>query len=82
MTEITIQNSKSVRRVSWRPLSEDELIGEATVTFANGRSYRYEGVPLSVFADVVQAAEMGESVGSFVNRAIVKGGYDYERVEK
>lgn len=38
--------------------------------------YKYSGVPLSVWEELKQA----ESLGSFINKHIVKGDYEYEKV--
>lgn len=38
--------------------------------------YRYEGVPESVWKELKQA----ESLGGFINKSIVKGGYVYEKI--
>jgi hypothetical protein len=56
-------SSSNIESVGW----ENETL---EVAFLNGRIYRYDGVPQSVFQAVVGAA----SVGSEFNR-LVKGRY-------
>lgn len=66
--------SSSVVEWSW-----DYLTGSLCIAYhdrtVGQRTYRYDGVPFSVVAELLVC----ESVGKTVN-AIVKGTYEYERV--
>ena len=46
------------------------------VRFLNGSEYHYFGVPEEVF----EALKSASSVGSYLNAAIKKAGYGYQRV--
>jgi uncharacterized protein YcfJ len=69
-SRITPQSS-SVRGFSYDPKSQSML-----VTFKNGGTYRYKGVP----PNVAKAMGRNKSVGKTVHRSIKKGGYQYEKV--
>lgn len=71
-SRITPQSS-SVRGFSYDPKSQNML-----VTFKNGGTYRYKGVP----PNVARAMGRNKSVGKTVHRSIKKGGYQYEKVAK
>jgi len=62
--------SSMVQVISYDPDSQT-----MTITYNNGRSYAYAGVPEDVALDASNAA----SVGEFVNSEI-KGRYSYRRV--
>lgn len=81
MADISVSDSRSVRRIHFEH-NEDHSddFGTLDVTFANGRTYRYEDVPEAVFARLQVIAEEGESVGSAVNRLVVKGDYSFEEL--
>lgn len=46
------------------------------ITYANGRTYRYRGVPRSTIEELIAVEEVGKSVGGFINQHI-KGKFDY-----
>lgn len=71
-SRITPQSS-SVRGFSYDPKSQSML-----VTFKNGGTYRYKGVP----PNVAKAMGRNKSVGKTVHRSIKQGGYQYEKVAK
>lgn len=50
--------------------------GDVYAEFANESTYRYSGVPMTKFIDVM----MSESIGSMFNKLIVKGDYKYAKV--
>jgi len=66
-------HSSSVRGFSYDPKSQSMLI-----TFKNGGTYRYKGVP----PNVAKSMGRNKSVGKTVHRSIKKGGYQYEKVAK
>lgn len=51
-----------------------------TVTFKNGRTYSYAGVPEDVYASLVIAHETNQSVGQIFNQLVRSAGYDYTEV--
>lgn len=51
-------------------------LGALFVKFNNGSTYKYKGVPFSVYREL----ESAESVGKTLN-AKVKGVYEYERLQ-
>ena len=60
--------SSTVSEVAW----DDDVM---TVTFQNGRSYAYDGVPEATALEMANAP----SVGQFLNSEI-KGRYEYKRL--
>jgi hypothetical protein len=46
------------------------------VRFLNGSEYHYFGVPEEIF----EALKSATSVGTYLNAAVKKGGYSYQRV--
>lgn len=56
----------------------DPKTQELHVTFKNGATYRYAGVP----KNVSRALRRNKSVGKTVNRMVKKPGYEYEKVAK
>lgn len=68
MTNYTPVSSSNVEGVAY----ED---GDVYVKFLNGSEYKYEGVPASIYQELLNAP----SVGSYLNSNI-KGSYPYTRV--
>lgn len=71
LREAEFPNS-SIRRASYDPASQS-----LTLEFRSGRSYRYQGVPGSVYDWLVRA----KSKGAFVTR-LIKDRYPYRDVTR
>lgn len=79
MTTLNVSNSSSVKRVDFEEPEEGDT-GTLTITYTNNRSYCYDRVPVSVFETVLSVFEEGASIGSAINKLVVRGGFSYEEV--
>lgn len=70
MAETFIPASSNVSQATYEPSAQ-----ELTVTFHDGRSYKYFAVPVTVWQGLQHAA----SAGSYVARQI-RNRYDYQEV--
>ena len=52
---------------------EEEIL---EIKFHNGSLYRYEGVPVGEYYDMIQA----DSVGKYFNQNLKNAGYPYEKL--
>lgn len=75
METFTVPTSTNVRTVTY-----NDQDNSMSVTFFNGRSYRYTEVPYDHFLAMLNAAETGESVGALFRSLIVSGGFEFEEV--
>jgi hypothetical protein len=69
----------SVASSNIESIGYDEKSQTMEVAFLGGRIYQYFGVPKGVYAEIIQASSIGDSVGGYLNRNI-KGQYRYARV--
>ena len=73
MKTLTVENSSSVTNVT----HDGDVLD---VTYTSGRTYRYNGVPESVFDQIEAEQGNGASVGQMVNMLVKSQGYEYEEV--
>lgn len=71
MTEMRKVESSNLEAIGY-----DADLKRLTVTFKNGRTYRYQNVEEAVFKDMLAADSKGRFFGSNI-----KGQYDFEREE-
>lgn len=72
-------DSSSIERIEFLVHNTDRYMsradGHVRVTFQNGSRYVYENVSAQTVIDVLSA----DSIGFAFNKAIVNGGYRYEK---
>jgi hypothetical protein len=54
----------------------NNILGELLVEFKNGAEYIYKNIPFEIMMLIATASSIGQSF----NRAIVNGGYDFEKI--
>ena len=71
------RDSSMLKRIKHDPNSNT-----LTASFKNGSVYAYEGVPQSIYFELLTVEEQGDSVGHHFIRSVKNAGFQFRKLEQ